>query len=116
MLDLLADRGCHVDLVIACAYHPEGRPPYAVSDHPMRTPNPGLGLRAAEVLGLDLARSIAIGDKPADMEAGRLAGLAAGWMVGGSMAAVTGFPVGSMLDAGDRRRLASQIAAMGASE
>ena len=51
----------------------------------MRKPNPGMLLRAAELLVLDLGRSIVVGDKPADMEAGRRAGLAAGWLVGDEM-------------------------------
>jgi len=39
-----------------------------------RKPAPGLLLDAARELGLDLARSIMIGDKPSDLEAGRAAG------------------------------------------
>jgi len=114
VLDLLGERDCRVDLVIACAYHHAGRPPYAAADHPMRKPGPGMFLRAAELLGLDLSRSIVVGDNPQDMEAGRLAGLAAGWMVGSSVAVAPspGFPVGSMRDAG---QLLGQIAAMAAS-
>jgi D-glycero-D-manno-heptose 1,7-bisphosphate phosphatase len=115
VLDLLGDRDCHVDLVIACAYHQAGRPPYAAADHPMRKPGPGMFLRAAELLKLDLARSIVIGDKPEDMEAGQLSGLAAGWMMDGSVAKAPGFPVGSMRDAGHVSRLLARIAAMAAS-
>ena len=111
---LLGEQDCRVDLVIACAYHHAGRAPYAAANHPMRKPNPGMFLRAAELLGLDLSRSIVIGDKPEDMEAGRLAGLAAGWLVGGSVAP-SGFPVGSMRDAGHVGQLLAQIAAMAAS-
>jgi D-glycero-D-manno-heptose 1,7-bisphosphate phosphatase len=39
-----------------------------------RKPAPGLLLDAAAELGLDLAQSIMIGDKPSDVEAGRAAG------------------------------------------
>ncbi len=113
VLQLLGERDCRVDLVIACAYHHAGRSPYAASNHPMRKPNPGMLLRAAELLELDLARSIVVGDKPADMEAGRLAGLAAGWLVGGAVP-IPGFPVGSMRDARGMRQLLSQIAGMAA--
>jgi D-glycero-D-manno-heptose 1,7-bisphosphate phosphatase len=112
VLDLLRERDCRVDLVIACAYHPAGRPPYCAPDHPMRKPNPGMFLRAAELLRLDLARSIVIGDKLADLEAGRLAGLEAGWLVGESVALAPGFPVGSMRNAVDRRHLLTLIAGM----
>ena len=41
-----------------------------------RKPAPGLLEDAARELGLDLARSIMIGDKPSDLEAGRAAGCA----------------------------------------
>lgn len=112
VLDLLGERDCVVDLVIACAYHPAGRPPFRVSDHPMRKPNPGMFLRAAGLLGLDLSRSIVIGDKPADIEAGRLAGLAAGWMVGEKVALAPGFPVGSMRVAPERQQVLERIAGM----
>ena len=42
-----------------------------------RKPAPGMILDAARELGLDLARSIAIGDKARDLAAGRAAGCAA---------------------------------------
>lgn len=41
-----------------------------------RKPAPGLLLDAARELDLDLARSIMIGDKPSDLDAGRAAGCA----------------------------------------
>jgi D-glycero-D-manno-heptose 1,7-bisphosphate phosphatase len=41
---------------------------------PCRKPAPGLLLDAARDLDLDLARSIMIGDRPSDVEAGRAAG------------------------------------------
>ena len=46
-------------------------------DDPDRKPNPGMLLRAAAVLGLDLGRSVTVGDSPRDVEAGRAAGTAA---------------------------------------
>ena len=75
VVELLAAEGCRVDLVLACAYHEDGRGNLAVADHPMRKPNPGMILRAAEIAGLDLARSIMVGDRESDIEAGRRAGL-----------------------------------------
>lgn len=42
-------------------------------DHPDRKPKPGMLLRAASDLGLDLARSWIIGDSARDIEAGRSA-------------------------------------------
>lgn len=48
-----------------------------VVDHPDRKPGPGLLLRAADDLGLDLARSWMIGDLVSDLLAGRNAGVRA---------------------------------------
>ena len=39
-----------------------------------RKPRPGMLLKAAEDLGIDLSTSIMFGDKPGDMTAGRAAG------------------------------------------
>ncbi len=44
------------------------------NDTPRRKPAPGMVLEAAADLGLDLARSWFVGDKPADIECGRRAG------------------------------------------
>lgn len=82
ILDLLGENGCRVDLVLACAYHEAGQGVLGVKDHPMRKPNPGMILRAAELLEVDLPRSIMVGDKADDMEAGRRAGLTKLFLVG----------------------------------
>jgi D-glycero-D-manno-heptose 1,7-bisphosphate phosphatase len=114
VLELLAEKGCSVDLVIACAYHEAGRPPYAADAHPMRKPAPGMFLRAAELLGLDLARSVVVGDKQDDMEAGRRAGLAGGWLVEGAPHATPDFPILTLTEKRERQELLSAIVAMSA--
>lgn len=114
VLELLRARGCGVDLVVACAYHESGTGPLAVADHPMRKPNPGMLLLAGERLGLDLSRSMMVGDKPTDMGAARRAGLAAGWLVGGGDSRVSGFAVRALDSEAERQALADAIAAMGA--
>ena len=81
VIDLLAERECSVDMVLACAYHEAGSGALGIADHPMRKPNPGMLLRAAEMLGIELRRSIMIGDNASDIEAGRRAGLAHMFMV-----------------------------------
>src|SRR6266542_3007670 len=50
-----------------------GSPPYRQLCQ-CRKPKPGLLRRAAEELGLDLSRSVMVGDKPSDVEAGQAAG------------------------------------------
>ena len=74
----LGAAGAVLDMVIACPFHPEGRPPYQHPDHPCRKPNPGMLLRAGQALDLDLADSWIVGDRGIDLEAGRAAGLAGG--------------------------------------
>ncbi len=71
----LAAFGAHLDAVCACPYHPDfggqqGR------NHPDRKPNPGMLLKAARALDIDLAPSWIVGDMHTDMAAGRNCGLA----------------------------------------
>lgn len=75
ILAALAKGGARIDAIYACAHHPAGNPPYAHPNHPARKPNPGMLLRAAQALDLDLGRSWLIGDKAIDLEAARAAGL-----------------------------------------
>ena len=77
----LSALGARVDAVLACPFHPEGRPPYRHPDHPARKPNPGLLLRAADAFAIELASSWIIGDRAGDMAAGSAAGLAGGMHV-----------------------------------
>lgn len=71
----LARVGTAVDAVFACAYHAEGKPPYAVANHPWRKPNPGMILEGLRRLNGIAARSAMVGDKPGDVAAARAAGL-----------------------------------------
>jgi len=77
----LAAQGGFLDMVLACAFHPEAMPPYRHPDHPCRKPRPGMLLRAAARLGLDRSGSWIVGDRAADLAAGRAAGLAGGILV-----------------------------------
>ncbi len=74
----LARHGACLDAVLACPFHAQGRPPYAIADHPARKPAPGLLLAAAQRLSIDLRRSWIVGDRAADLAAGRNAGLDGG--------------------------------------
>ena len=78
LVDQLKQGGAHLDGLYVCPHHPtEGEPPWrAVCE--CRKPKPGLLLRAASELNLDLARSLMVGDKPSDLEvAPRVGGRAA---------------------------------------
>jgi D-glycero-D-manno-heptose 1,7-bisphosphate phosphatase len=72
--ELLGREGARIDGAYACPYHEDGVGEYRRRDHPDRKPNPGMLLRAAEELRLDLGRSWMVGDKECDLEAGRRAG------------------------------------------
>lgn len=81
ILAAMAANGAVVNGVFACPHHPEAAPPYRHPDHPARKPGPGLLLRAAGRLPIDLARSWIVGDRASDLAAGRNAGLAGGVLV-----------------------------------
>jgi D-glycero-D-manno-heptose 1,7-bisphosphate phosphatase len=74
LVSQLKDEGAHLDGVYVCPHHPtEGEAPYRlVCD--CRKPKPGLLLRAASDLGLDLGRSTLVGDKGSDLVAARAVG------------------------------------------
>jgi D-glycero-D-manno-heptose 1,7-bisphosphate phosphatase len=77
----LADAGAHLDAVLACAYHADGKGPLRIAAHPWRKPNPGMILTAAKRMNLDLSRSWIVGDKAADLATGAAAGLAGGTLL-----------------------------------
>jgi len=109
VLDLLAEQNAFVDMVLACAYHEAGSGPLAIADHPMRKPNPGMLIEAARRLDLDLKRSLIVGDKQADMEAGQRAGLERGWLVDGDASTMDGLSVFPLRDAHDLDDLVTAI-------
>lgn len=78
LLALLEAQGVSIAAVEVCEHHPEGGPggdPHLVRACDCRKPRPGMLRSLLARLGGDPARSWAIGDSPADIEAGRAAGL-----------------------------------------
>lgn len=71
-----SDSGIMIDGVYHCPHHPEHGIGSLRQSCFCRKPAPGLVLQAARDLSLDLARSILVGDKMSDIEAGRRAGVA----------------------------------------
>jgi len=72
----LAEIGARLDAFYYCPYIPEAiYDEFRHPDHPDRKPNPGMILRAAKDLDLDLTRSAMIGDRTSDMEAAERAGI-----------------------------------------
>jgi D-glycero-D-manno-heptose 1,7-bisphosphate phosphatase len=73
---LLAREGARVDGIYYCPHHPDiGDGPYR-RQCDCRKPAPGMLKQAARDLGLDLARSVLIGDHATDIEAAQRAGIA----------------------------------------
>jgi D-glycero-D-manno-heptose 1,7-bisphosphate phosphatase len=70
--------GAFIDAVLACPDHPDAAPLYRLADSPSRKPNPGMLLRGAELMSIDLSRSWIAGDRATDLAAGRNAGLEGG--------------------------------------
>ncbi|TGQ76851.1 HAD family hydrolase [Mesorhizobium sp. M8A.F.Ca.ET.207.01.1.1] len=114
VVELLNGQGVFVDMVLACAYHEAGVRLLAVADHPMRKPNPGMLIEAGRRLDLDLQRSLMVGDKLADMQAGQRAGLAQGWLVDGEAAALQpGFAIRRLHDDRDLGGLLAAVETLG---
>jgi D-glycero-D-manno-heptose 1,7-bisphosphate phosphatase len=87
LLAQLKDEGAHLDGIYVCPHHPtEGEPPYRMACD-CRKPSPGLLLRAASELGLDLRGSTLVGDKPSDL-------VAAGAVGARAVLVLTGYGLG----------------------
>lgn len=75
---LLGAEGAYLDGIYYCPHHPhkgyEGEVPELKIECDCRKPKPGLLLRAAEELNIDLAWSWMVGDGEADILAGKAAG------------------------------------------
>jgi D-glycero-D-manno-heptose 1,7-bisphosphate phosphatase len=70
----LARQKAHLDAIYYCLHHPDAVDESLRVDCDCRKPNPGLLLRAARELNIDLAGSFMLGDSPSDIEAGLAAG------------------------------------------
>lgn len=71
---LLASYRARVDAFYFCPHHPDGEVEAYRAACDCRKPRPGMLLRAAGELGLDLAASWMVGDRVSDLEAGAAAG------------------------------------------
>jgi D-glycero-D-manno-heptose 1,7-bisphosphate phosphatase len=71
---LADDPAAVIDRHEFCPFHPDGTIDAYRKESDLRKPKPGMILRAAEAMALDLRRSWMVGDAPRDIEAGRAAG------------------------------------------
>jgi histidinol-phosphate phosphatase family protein len=67
MIETITCHGGRIDAVLYCPHAPE-------ANCECRKPRPGLLLKAANDLGIELSQSYCIGDKLSDLEAGRIVG------------------------------------------
>ncbi|MBQ7474633.1 MAG: HAD-IIIA family hydrolase [Clostridia bacterium] len=78
MDSLLSEKGAYLDAVYFCPHHPDrgfdGEIPELKIECTCRKPKPGMLIRAAEDLNIDLASSWMIGDRQTDIAAGKAAG------------------------------------------
>jgi D-glycero-D-manno-heptose 1,7-bisphosphate phosphatase len=70
----LRQEGLRIEAYYFCPHHPQGTVAAFANLCLCRKPRPGLLLRAASDLGLDLAASWLVGNAPSDILAGRAAG------------------------------------------
>lgn len=97
----LALEGGRIDAIYFCPFHEDAvEARYRQADHPDRKPNPGMLLRGLSEHGVAPDRALMIGDKPADMQAAKAAGVDGYLFKGGDLdgflieaAARTGLPL-----------------------
>ncbi len=83
----LEREGVRLDAVYHCPYHPEHGMGEFRREHGDRKPGPGMLLRAARELGVELAESVMVGDRCSDVGAANAAGLRQGFLLRGTEAA-----------------------------
>ena len=71
---LLADKNAFLDRIYYCPYHPEGVVPKYCKESNSRKPSPGMLLKAADEMDIDLGQSWCVGNSSRDVEAGLRAG------------------------------------------
>jgi len=81
MQQLLADAGVQLAAVEHCLHLPDAPIARYRIACDCRKPLPGMLLRAAAALGVDMAPSILVGDRASDIQAGRSAGVGRCWLV-----------------------------------
>jgi D-glycero-D-manno-heptose 1,7-bisphosphate phosphatase len=70
-----ADHGVELDGIYYCPHHPEHGIGDYKQDCECRKPKPGMFISARDFLKIDMAKSVMVGDKPADMMAAEAAGV-----------------------------------------
>lgn len=82
MQERLLEEGVILDAVYHCPYHPEHGLGQWRREHEDRKPAPGMLLRAARDLNLELSASVLVGDRCSDIAAAQAAGLRQAFLLG----------------------------------
>ena len=70
----LGKQNVHIDAIYHCPFHPEGTVEEYAKESDLCKPRPGMLLKGAAELGVDLSKSWMVGDSGRDIEAGQRAG------------------------------------------
>ncbi|MBD3403293.1 HAD-IIIA family hydrolase [candidate division GN15 bacterium] len=74
LIELLQAERVEVDGVHYCPYHTDGTVVEYTKSSPLRKPAPGMPEQASVELGIDLPRSVVVGDRASDLDLGRTIG------------------------------------------
>ncbi len=97
----LAAHGVQLDAIEHCPHLPDAPVAAFRRECDCRKPAPGMILRAARRLDIDLAASWLFGDKPIDIAAGRAAGVGRCWLIGDAAGAGADGAFASLAEAAD---------------
>ena len=92
----LGATGAHIDRIYHCPFHEDGTIPRYTRDSYDRKPRPGMLIRAMTDFPVIKERSLLIGDKQADLEAARAAGVRGFLFTGGDLAAFADWALADM--------------------
>ena len=92
----LGATGAHIDRIYHCPFHEAGTIPRYTRDSYDRKPRPGMLIRAMTDFPVIKERSLLIGDKQADLEAARAAGVRGFLFTGGDLAAFADWALADM--------------------
>lgn len=75
MNECLLEKDCFIDDIFYCPYHPSDGIGKFLKDSNDRKPKPGMLIKAQKKYDIDMTKSVLIGDKISDIEAGVAAGV-----------------------------------------
>lgn len=96
MAQELARAGAHIDRIYHCPFHEEGTIDRYRKDSFDRKPKPGMLIRAMTDFPVIKERSFLIGDKQADLDAAKAAGVRGFLFSGGNLASFTDWALADM--------------------